>query len=307
MPIILLLLLGFLWAARLAAIKTAGVAGVPVHVAVPFALMLAALAFNLLALVRGSWAPITRQTLPFFLFSGLCGMVLPFVLEMMIAPRLTVFVFFVIIATSPVLTLTLGSLLGLEKPRGRQAIAIAFGFTVALLVASDSVVGSPTGTAQWWWVAAAFAVPLLYAINSLYIASYWPNGIDALQAAQAQSLFMSAAMVVGSLATGLISDWSLVQLHLPAVLGIGLLETLAILVYLEVIRRAGASFVSLANYVAIVLAAGLGFLLFDERITWLSVTAALILIASLSFAQPNPSRKRGESQHHSTSDQKPPP
>eukprot|EP00752_Nemacystus_decipiens_P018941 g16997.t1 len=121
-----------------------------------------------------------------------------------------------------------------DQTWGRQAIAIAFGFTVALLVASDSVAGSQTGTAQWWWVVAAFAVPLLYAINSLYIASYWPDGIDALQAAQAQSLFMSAAMIVGSLATGLISDWSLVQRHLPAVLGIGLFETLAILVYLEV-------------------------------------------------------------------------
>lgn len=283
--IALLLLLGFLWSARLVAIKAAGLSGVPVYVTVTMAVFGIAVLFSLLAVLRGVWPPRDRLAVKFYLLSGALGFILPFTLENLAAPNLPLFVFVVVISTMPVITLILATVLGTERPAVAQHLAIGLGFCVALLIACDTARGSSSSSLSWAWVTLAFGVPILYAINTVFVAAKWPRSVDAMQVAHAQALITAAAALAGSMATGVISDLPLALQNSPAVMAIVLTEGAALLVYLKITREFGASFVSLANYVSLVFAAVLGLLFFGDHLTWLSVAAALTLVAALTLNQ----------------------
>lgn len=285
LKISLLILLGFLWSARLSAIKAAGLSGVPVHVTVSLSVFGIALVFAMLAVVRRSWPPLNRETLLFYVLSGVFGFILPFFLESLVAPNLPIFVFLVIISTMPIVTLIAAILLKIERPGLMQFGAIGLGFFVALMIAWDTAHTATGAEPNWTWILIAFGVPVLYAGNSLFVASRWPKSINATQVACAQALILSIAVLLGSLATGTTADWPLAARNVPAILGIIGFEALALLVYLKITRDYGATFMSLANYIAMVFAAVLGVFLFDDHLTWLSVTAAVFLVASLSLIQ----------------------
>ena len=244
-----------------------------------------AVLFSALAIRRGTWPPTDKSTVGFYVLSGTLGFILPFILENLVAPRLSVFVFVVIIATMPILTLLLSVVLKIEKPQWQQYVAIGLGFGVAILIAGDTVGNAVEQVADCAWVILAFSVPLLYAVNTLFIASRWPSSAGAVHVAHAQALIVSVAAVVGSVATGAINEWHLAGLNMPAITGIACFEGFALLVYLKITRDYGATFVSLANYVSMVFAAILGALLFGDKLTWLSATAAVVLIMSLSVNQ----------------------
>ncbi|MFK8034224.1 MAG: hypothetical protein AB8B94_08775, partial [Hyphomicrobiales bacterium] len=60
-----------------------------------------------------------------------------------------------------------------------------------------------------------------------------------------------------------------------------ILETLALLVYLRIIKAYGATFVSLANYVSMLFGAIIGYLLFYEAPGFLTLIASVMLVVSL--------------------------
>ncbi|WP_421855742.1 DMT family transporter [Oricola sp.] len=292
---VLLLLLGFLWSARLTAIKAAGVSGIPIHVTVSLSVLGIALFFTVVAIRRGSWPPTGRAAIVFYILSGLFGFTLPFILETAVAPHLTVFVFMIVIATMPVFTLVLSTALGIERPGIRGLAAIALGFVVALMIAWDTASGGMAQAgANWTWIALALGVPLLYAGNTLFVASRWPGRTEALHVAHAQALIVSAAAVCGAIVTQTIGDWDLVARNPAAVAAIAGFEGLALLVYLKLARDHGATFVALANYVAMDFAAMLGALVFGDRLSWLSFGAALLLAGALAVNRARPDRAGNE-------------
>ena len=284
-----LILLGFFWSSRLAAIKAAGLAGIPPHVTITVSVLGIAILFTALAIARGSRPPLDRSAIRFYVLSGALGFILPFILENLVSPHLPVFVFMVIIATMPVITLTLAAATGLERPGRRQYVAIGLGFCVALLIAADTAQLSASDDVDAIWAVVAVGVPLLYAVNTLFVASRWPQGLDAIHVAHAQAVIIAASALAGSLVAGTVADWPLASRNAPAIVVIVLAEAAALLVYLKIIRRYGPTFVSLANYVAMVFAAILGAALFGDQITFLSIGAALVLVAALTV---NPRSKR---------------
>lgn len=283
LKIALLILLGFLWSGRLAAIKAAGLSGVPVHVVVPVSVLGIATVFGALSAFRGSWPPLQRETVTFYGLTGLFGFLLPFILESLAAPHLALFVLLVIISTMPIMTVLAAAVLRIERPQPRQYAAIVLGFCVALLIAWDTTRSVALSGTSWPWVVIALCIPVFYAGNSLFVASRWPKGVDALQVACAQGLLLSAAVLAGSLVTGAVGDWPLATRNMPAMFGIVLFEVGAVLVYLKVTRDYGATFMSIGNYIAMVFAALIGHVLFDDRLTWLSMAAAGLLVVSLSL------------------------
>ncbi len=143
----LLILLGSLWAARLSAIKWAGLSGIPAFVTVTLAIFGVVIVLILMAIARRTWPPLSRATLVFYVLSGSFGFVLPFFLEAVIAPHLPVFVFIVIIATMPLLTQILAVAVGLERPNLTQVAVVIAGFAISGLVIWDST-GAADGTAD---------------------------------------------------------------------------------------------------------------------------------------------------------------
>lgn len=282
LKIALLILLGLLWAVRIAAIKAAGLSGVPVHVVVAVTAVGLAAVFSALAVARREWPPVDRALIGFYLASGTLGFLAPFALESVVAPHLPVFVFVVIIATMPILTLALSILTGGERLALGLVLSVAMGFAGAVTIVLDTA-RAETESASPWWVAAAFGVPALYALNTVFVARRWPARAGAVAVAHAQALIVGGAAVLGTVASGTASDLALVRLDLPA---LGLIiagEALALLVYLRVARDYGATWVSFANYVSMVFAAMIGAAAFGDRLTALSVVAALVIVASVAL------------------------
>ena len=281
----LLVLLGMLWSVRLSAIKAAGVAGIPVHVVVPVAALGIAAFYTLHATLSRDWPPLNRGVPGFYLLSGAMGFLAPFALESTVAPNLPVFVFVVIIATMPIATLAMSILIGSEQPRLRSVLSVCMGFSGAVAILWDTANSGPGGQSSAWWVAAAFGVPLLYAVNTVFVATRWPSQAGPVHVAHAQALIVAAAALIGSLATGTMADWKLVGLDLPAVALIVLGEGLALLVYLRIARDFGATYVSFANYVSMIFAAILGAIWFGDQLTPISVAAAGVIIWAVVLYQ----------------------
>ena len=280
----LLALLGLLWAVRIAAIKAAGLSGVPVHVVVAAAALGLAVIFTVRAVLRADWPPVDRGLLGFYGLTGLMGFLAPFALESAVAPHLPVFVFVVVIATMPIMAFLLSVLTGGERLASRPVLAVGLGFACAVAILWDTARG-PAGGASPWWVVAAFGVPLLYALNTVFVARRWPARAGAVQVAHAQALIVGLAALLGTTATGTVGDLSLAALD-PLALGVIVAgEALALLVYLRITRDFGATWVSFANYVSMIFGAVIGAALFGDRIGVLTVLAALGIVGSVTLYQ----------------------
>ena len=278
-----LVILGFLWSARLAAIKFVNLSSIPLHVIVSVSFLGIALVFSTIAIFRQSWPPVQGNNIRFYFVSGLLGFVLPFLLENLVAPHLAVFVFIVIISMMPILTFVIAVITGVEKPAYFQIASLCLGLVVAFLVAFDTTHSQNIDELDLKWIVIAFGVPILYAVNTLFIASRWPSSADSLQVAHAQAIVVSIFVVIGSITTKTVGEWPLAVGISPAIVGIVAFEALALIVYLKITREHGATFVAQANYISMVFAAVIGYALFGDRLTWLSAIAAALLIGSLEL------------------------
>lgn len=281
----LLILLGLLWSVRLSAIKAAGLAGIPVHVVVAVAALGIAVFFSMRAVWLSDWPPLHREVAVFYVLSGTLGFLAPFVLESFVAPNLPVFVFVVIIATMPLVTLVLSILVGSEQLRALPMLAVALGFAGAVAIVWDTARADVAAQSSTLWVAAAFGVPLLYALNTVFVATRWPANAGPVHVAHAQALIVASAAILGSVASGAIADWQLAGLDLPAMGLIVAGEGLALLVYLRIARDYGAIYVSFANYVSMIFAAILGAVWFGDQLTRLSLGAAIVIVAAVALYQ----------------------
>ncbi|MEP1611867.1 MAG: EamA family transporter [Roseobacter sp.] len=108
---------------------------------------------------------------------------------------------------------------------------------------------------------------------------------NAIHVANAQAVIVGVSILVVGTATGGISEWTTVALNTPAILAITSCEALALLVYLKLARDHGAGYVAQANYISMLFAAALGFVLFEENLSWLSVFAAVLLIVALRIGR----------------------
>jgi drug/metabolite transporter (DMT)-like permease len=281
----LLTLLGLFGAVRLAAIKAAGLSGVPVHVVVSVAATGIAVFFTARAIVTSDWPPLNRRTAIFYLLSAGFGFLAPFALESTVAPELPVFVFVVIITTMPILTLVLSILTGGERLSWRSVVAVTLGFVSAVAILWDTGRADAGSEASPWWVVAAFGVPALYALGTIFVSRCWPARVNGLHVVHAETLIAATAALLGSLAAGTLGDWRLAAQDVRALTLIVIVEALASLVYYRIARDDGATWVSFANYVSMIFAAIIGAVVFGDRIGTLTVAAALGIIASVWLYQ----------------------
>lgn len=280
MKIVLLLLLGLGWAARIAAFKIAAERGVPAAIVIQFAIIGILTSLGLISLLRRRMPSRSPVAMRFYLVSGCLGFLLPFALETIVAGEIPAFVFIVIISTMPVWTLLLSFVLRVEQANWTKTTAILLGFGAALLIAWDnSAVGDDTVSLTW--ILLGFLVPLLYTLNTVIVASRWPSGVDAVDVATGQAAVVGAAALVAMPFTGLIVEGWVLQRAIAPVVAIVLMETLALLIYLRIVKTYGAIFVSLANYVAMFFGALIGFFVFFEQPGWATLIASLLLVYSL--------------------------
>ena len=287
MPIalIMLVVLGTVWSVRLTAIKYAFDAGLPPHLTIQIAILGIALGLSLTNIVRGTRPPLHGQAIRFYLASGLLGFICPFALEAIVAPRLPLVVLILIITTVPIWTLLIAALTRVERLTVLRLCGVVLGFGAAALVALDTAGAIGNGGVDPLWCLLAAAIPLLYAVFTVFVAARWPAGVDAVQVAQGQAIAVAIAVLVTLPFQAEWRDLAYDAKQVGSIAGVVVCEIVGLLLYLRLARDRGPTFVAMANYISICVGAALGVLVFDDPVTWITAVGAVLLVAALQMTR----------------------
>jgi len=284
----LLILLGLAWSGRLTAIKFAAESGA----SIPQILTLSATgifgAFVVVCLLRGGWPSFRRSVVMFAGATAVLGFLAPFGLEITVAPHLPVFLLVVLIATMPLVTYGLSTALGIERLHRTRLFAVIGGLGSVILIAADSHARPEGSVTHPIWIIAALAIPVLYAVNTIFLSRRWPPGEDAVGIALIQSAIVAPILLavffqqaVGALQT--LSSETYAALFL-----IVLAEATALLIFLALARDYGAVFVAQGNYLSILFGAAFGALFFGDDLGLGSVIGGFGVATALFFLNRRP-------------------
>jgi drug/metabolite transporter (DMT)-like permease len=278
-----LISLGLCWLLRLLAIKytaDSGAQAIDIAVVATTAIVLLLWTINFL---RSKTAPHTSSHLQFYGLAGLFGFGAPFFAETTVAVHLPALLFVIIIATTQILTLLVPTITGIERLDPMRALSTVTGFfAVAIVVFITPADGrASNGPTQPFWIFAAFVIPLLYAVYLLYIANRWPKNLDNLQGAQGQTT-VGLIMFLGIwfFSGGRFDDITGLAMHWP-IWAVVASEVTALVLLFRIARSYGGGFVSQANYIAVVVGAGLSMLLFKQPFDWAVVIGIMLLVTSM--------------------------
>lgn len=178
---------------------------------------------------------------------------------------------------SPILTVLGAALLGMERATARRWWGSALGFGgVALAMAPGAAL--PDGGALLWALLAVL-VPVGFAASNLVAAGWAPPGSPPLALAAGTLAAAAGFLLVFAAAAG--------QLHLPGngaewlIPLQGALTAFAYLLYFRLIAREGGVVTSQTGYVVTIAGILWGAALFGERMGWLALPAAAMVLAGL--------------------------
>lgn len=169
-----------------------------------------------------------------------------------------------------------------ERMTARTGLGVTLGFLgVAVLFGPDAIygLGSASAVAQLFLLIATLA----YALSTLIARGAPPMDAIVFAASYASVSALTA------LPLALTVDPSSVQatwINWLGVLGLGLGSSgIAQVIYMTLIARAGATFVSLNGYAIPVISAGLGWLFFQETQSWNAVVALALILGGVWLAR----------------------
>lgn len=276
-PTILVMALGCLWGAHFSIIKITVESGLPLGAIIVGTASGAAFALIIISGLRRRLPPLSLRHLRFYVLCALLSYGLPFFLELTVAKHLAASLLAVIVTTDPIFTTAIAVLWRRENVPRKRILGIAIGAATILVVFIPTV--ALPASDLFGWTLFAFAVPASYALYHTYVASAWPVGLDAWQAGTGEAtasllIFLPLAAWHGDLSS-LKAGWS--AGHLMIVL-MALSAVLEAYLYFEIIRRAGAVFVSQASFVTVITGMLWGMAIFDEKPDqWLWLCAGLLM------------------------------
>jgi drug/metabolite transporter (DMT)-like permease len=230
--------------------------------------------------LKGERLGVTRQHLVGYVVIGVLVIGIPITLLTYIAPKLPAGVMTLVLALSPPFTFMLSVLGRLERFRLIGLVGLLFGFVgVAVVVVPGATLGSSSDA--WKWFLLALIAPLLFASSNVAAAVLSPPA--------ASSAAMGAGVLLGS---------SLVLLPLMLVTGQGWVPhafddgTIAtmiaiainagfLILFFEIISRAGPTFFAQFNYLAVLAGIAWGAIVFGERLTLTFFLAMVLMFAGV--------------------------
>jgi drug/metabolite transporter (DMT)-like permease len=248
----------------------------------PFSLValrfaIAALALNLICLIRRESGHLDPRHWPSFVAMGLLNNLAPSVLVFWAQQYIESSLAAILTAVNPILTFVLAHFMTHdERITPRRLAGVLLGFSGVLVLFTDSL-GS--GTGQVLPVLAVLASSLLYSLGAIYGKRFRLRGVAPLQAAAGQfslglPIIMAAALIVeqpfGRAMPGP-AVWS-------AVAALGLLSTsLGFILYYRILAAAGACSISLVSFLIPVSATLLGGLVLGERLSLWSFAGLAVI------------------------------
>jgi drug/metabolite transporter (DMT)-like permease len=294
-PTLLLLVGGIAFGSLFSANKIAVEAGFPV---VAYAFWQALLCSAGLLIVAALTRDLPRPSLAAFKLYGTIastGLIVPLLVFTSVADKVPPGVLTLIVALCPVTTYVLSLMLRMDRFRWLSIAGVMLGFGGILLIVLPS--GSlPTREAALW-VVFALLVPVSAAVNNVAGERMTPpNGSTTAIAGGMMALAALVLLVIMLAHDGPFPLTGAGSAGLTAVLWAAAGQAVTWLSFFEVVRRAGAVFFALMNYV--IVAAGLIWanLLFGERLSlwvWLAVAVLASSLALTNIGTARALRERG--------------
>ena len=225
--------------------------------------------------LRGERLGMSRQALTSYIVIGALVSGLPISLLTYIAPKLPAGIMTLVLALSPPFTFAISVLARVERFRWLGLIGLLFGFAgVVLIVAPGASLG---GAGAWKWFLLALLAPVMFAGSNVAAAVLRPPA--------SSSVATGAGVMLGSAAVLLPIMLLAGQAWFPKQLDDGAIATLIaiainavfLVLFLEIIRRAGPVFFAQFNYLAVLAGVAWGAVIFGERLS-IFVVAAMALM-----------------------------
>ncbi len=239
----------------------------------------AGLVLWLVLTLNGERLGVTRQHLVGYIVIGALVIGIPITLLAYIAPKLPAGVMTLVLALSPPFTFVLSVLMRLERFRLMGLLGLLCGFIgVVIVVGPGATLGAPDA---WKWFLLALVAPLLFASSNVAAAVLRPPA--ASSAAMASGVLFGSSLVL--LPVMLIAG----QGWFPHTFDAGVIGTLIavgidacfLVLFFEIIRRAGPTFFAQFNYLAVLAGIGWGAIVFGERLTLTFFLAMILMFAGV--------------------------
>jgi drug/metabolite transporter (DMT)-like permease len=229
--------------------------------------------------LSGERLGVSRRDIISYIVIGALVIGLPISLLTYIAPKLPAGVMTLVLALSPPITFVISVLARVEGFRWLGFVGLLFGFAgVVLIVAPGATLG---GTEAWKWFLLALLAPVMFAGSNVAAAVLPPPASSSVTTATGV-LFGSALVLLPMM---LVSG----QTWLPQQIDSGAIATLLaiainavfLMLFLEIIRRAGPVFFAQFNYLAVLAGVAWGALIFGERLSIYIFSAMALMFVGM--------------------------
>jgi drug/metabolite transporter (DMT)-like permease len=229
--------------------------------------------------LSGERLGVSRRDIISYIVIGALVIGLPISLLTYIAPKLPAGVMTLVLALSPPITFVISVLARVEGFRWLGLVGLLFGFAgVVLIVAPGATLG---GTEAWKWFLLALLAPVMFAGSNVAAAVLPPPASSSVTTATGV-LFGSALVLLPMM---LVSG----QTWLPQQIDSGAIATLLaiainavfLMLFLEIIRRAGPVFFAQFNYLAVLAGVAWGALIFGERLSIYIFSAMALMFVGM--------------------------
>jgi drug/metabolite transporter (DMT)-like permease len=286
-PFVMLIVAAALYGSLFSTNKIAAEAGVPPIGYAFWQSLLAGLVLLAADRLRGgrlgtSWAHIRA-----YLVIGALAICLPMALLTHVAPNLPASIVTLVLALSPSLTFLLSMAVRIERPYWFGMAGLVCGFAGVMVLVGPTAALPDTAMVGWFLI--SLAAPAMFAGANVSAALLRPGTAGSLSMAAGTLLGSAAFAFVIMLASGhaywlgtapAASNWALAAAST--------VNMLVVVLFFEIIRRAGPIFFAQFNYLAVLSGIGWGWLVFSETLNHMVWVAFLLMAVGVILTSLKP-------------------
>ena len=274
-PILILVVLGFLWGGATNVARFVALSGVPPIAYAFWTVVIGATILTAINLVRRKFIPCSFRHLRYYFFAGLLSSALPTANLFLCLNYISVGAMSLVLITIPLITYSLSLGIGIERLNAGRAVGILLGFFGVLIVILPGNGLSPDDSVGWFLM--AFLTPVGYAAGQVFTARYHPDDVDSLIGANALMLVATTLLLIVTIFSNQwYSLWQdpglvdfLITLH-------GLVAALAYACFFLLVGIAGPVYFSQSSYLITLFGLLIGHKWFGEEYSPLLLAAVAL-------------------------------
>lgn len=277
--IVILIIMAVMWGLQFSLLKYAVQGGIDELNALQAALVLIALIYTVLVLIRRQvfWPDLAQ--LKFFIIIALLGYILPVGATLFAAHYLPAGVLTLLASLAPFFTFAVALTFKTEFVSNRRIIAMILGLAAVMLVLFPQLEQPAFGNSAWMLL--ALLIPFCYGVEPVYVSARWPEGLSVMQVGYAEAVvaaILTVPLWLWFAQPGQITlNWSLAE---AAVVGFALIGVIEVFMYFYLVRITGGVLVSFATFISLFAGIGWGMLIFSEsHSAWVWLAVAVLVLA----------------------------